>query len=77
MILPTIVLLQANLIGVCNMDVKYTSMREVYLDIETELCQGHTCEAVAAKLKVPVHWVYTVHNDIFLNSWDKEPHYCR
>ena len=47
-------------------------MREVYLDIETELCKGHTCEAVAAKLKVPVHWVYAIHNDLFLDSWDKE-----
>ncbi len=58
------------------MTVPYTSMREVYLDIETELCKGHTCEAVAALLKVPVHWVYTVHNDIFLDSWDRENHCC-
>ena len=54
------------------MYLNYTSMREVYLDIETELCKGHTCEAVAAKLKVPVHWVYAIHNDLFLDSWDKE-----
>ena len=58
------------------MTVKYTSMRDVYIDIETELCKGHTCEAVAMLLHVPVQWVYSVHNDVFLGSWDIEKYCC-
>lgn len=51
-------------------------MRDVYIDIETELCKGHTCEAVATLLHVPVQWVYSVHNDVFLGSWDIEKYCC-